>query len=395
MPNFETPDLTSANRRRQKAESQGDLSLSHWQGELHAHTATNPENPILPKEIIETRKGSNCGKIPLEILARYHSQEMKDKFLAITEHSRDADPKIAVSSMTDWFFQMYIDNTAWLKAKFGKDKNNLTPAETEEIKQLATADAKEVAMYGDERLETILQDIDRVSGELPIRIIKGVEANLKPDGTFDTPMVGQGRFELVNTSIHPNLDREAFAPIIQDPDKYSDLTIRGIQNPRTNIMAHIGQNCPPEVSESLRWSEIAQSALENKVAIEINLRSLMKFIYGEILDYQKFPKDNNTWRQYFEARLPELVPILSSENIRQQLKPYFAQGLKIAIDTDEHESTFIGEKGDFKERNIRFWRCLKMLEKYFNQLFDDLGIRAENIINTYSLDDLAKFVRKE
>ena len=67
-------------RRRKKAEDKNELSISHWQGELHSHTKTDITDPELPDDIVEYRKGSNCGNIPLEALLSYHNQEMKNKF---------------------------------------------------------------------------------------------------------------------------------------------------------------------------------------------------------------------------------------------------------------------------------------------------------------------------
>jgi len=398
---FETPQMDSAQRRRQQAEAKNELSVSHWQGELHSHTSTDISEPKIPEDIMEYREGSNCGKIPLELLTRYHAQEMKNSFMAITEHSRDASPEKAVSGITDWFYGMYLNNADWLRQRFGKTKEDLDSAELAQIKALAWENAKAVAHYGDERLENILAKIDDESGRLPMRIFKGVEANMLPDGSFDTDMVEQGRFDLVNCSIHPEVDPEGFAEIVKDPQKYQDLVLQGIANPKTNIMAHIGHDVDQEVVKQLDWDKIGQAAFENKVAIEINLRKLIKFIYRELMDYDKFPKSDTSWRDYFKEKLPELVPILSNPLIVYELKKYFEQGLSIAINTDEHENKFIdhatdkeGTQGEFKERDKRFWIAIKMLERYFNELFDQAGIKQKNIINTYTPEQLEKFLQK-
>lgn len=235
-------------------------------------------------------------------------------------------------------------------------------------------------------------------------IIKGIEANLLPDGTIDTEMVAEGKFELVNTSIHPDMDPEGYAPFLEDPQKYTDLVIAGIKNPRTNIMAHIGYGVSKGEAkafvEALDWEQIAQEALDNTVAIEINLRSLMLYIYQEMMDKEKYPDSDTSYRKTFAEALPELVPLLSSAEIRNRLKPFFERGLTIAINTDQHESPFIHKKNaDFSEYDIdlldvRFLRCLKIAEAYFNSLFNDTGIEQRHIINTYSAEDLQKFLQK-
>lgn len=408
MPERETPVISPAERRRKKAEEKGEASISHWKGELHAHTATKLTKPELPEQEIEARKGSNCGQVPLEVLIRYHSQEMLDDFIAITEHSRDADPQKALRGVTDWFRNMYLNNEAWLKTNFNKTKNELSQEDHSAIERQAATNAGKLIFYGDERLEEILSDIEKLQTRegLPIKIIKGVEANLKPDGSFDTPMIEEGKFELVNCSIHPEID-EKLEEIVKDPERYTDLVVAGIRNSRTNIMCHIGYGAEKGFAEKLDWDKIASAALENNVAIEINLKELMDFIYKEIMNYKKYPKDDVTYRQIFKEKLPELVPLLSSPQIREKLKPYFEKGLKIALNTDEHAVKFIGKKvervpetgellvtSEFKPRDLRFWRCIKMVEKYFNDISQDANIKLENIVNTYSPEQLEQFIKK-
>lgn len=402
--NFEQPKQTSsAESRRQRAEAEGKLSISHWKGELHSHSSTDLENPDTPEQVLENRKGSNCGKIPLEVLAKYHAQELRNQFLANTEHSRDADTEQAISGATDWFTNMYLENEGWLQEKFSKSKGKLSKSELETIKSLAYEKAKQLALYGDERLEQIQGDIEglKEKGELPITMIKGVEANLLPDGSYDTEMIEAGDFELVNCSIHPNLDREGYAEIVSDPNKYTELAIKGIENPKTNIMCHIGQDIDPEVTAKLDWDAIAKAAAENQVAIEINLRSFVKFLYSEIFDYEKYPANDRSYVDALKAKLDELIPIISSPEIAEQIKPYFEKGLKIAINTDEHENIFVdsstdeeGTTAQFKERGTRYWRAMKIVEEYFNNKFGELGIGSQQIINTYSPEKLQKFLAK-
>lgn len=398
---FEQPQHNNAERRREQSEEKGQLNISHWRGDLHAHTGDTVENPQTPEEVIETRRGSNCGSIPLEVLARYHDREMVNEYLAITEHSRDASPAIAREGVTNWFLAMRLQDEAWLEENIGKTKAE-TPEEVDEVKELIKDEVEQVANYGDERLQATLNDIEQLSADgMPIKIFKGVEANLLPDGSFDTEMVDKGKFEIVNCSIHPNLDPEGFAEIVEDPEQYTDLVIKGIENPHTNIMAHIGHDLKLEMVAQLDWDRIAQTAQENKVAIEINLKSLMGFIYDEIMDYEKYPKSDTSWRDHLKEKLPDLIPILSSEAIAGRLKKYFAQRLMISINTDEHKNKFIDHRSTregaltkFKERDKRFWIAMKIVEKYFNQLFEQTDIRQENILNTYSAKQVEAYFKK-
>ena len=389
-------------RRRKRAEDKNELSISHWQGELHSHTKTDITDPELPDDIVEYRKGSNCGNIPLEALLSYHNQEMKNKFIAITEHSRDGNPEKAISGMTDWFVGMYLSNKNWLEKNFSKNKNDLTENDLIDIKKIATKKAEEVAEYGDERIQVILNDIDKISDSFNgMKVFKGIEASLMPDGNLDTEMVEKGKFDMVNCSIHQDINQEKFKPIINNPDKYSDLILKGIENKKVNILSHIGEKLSEDVIEKLKWGEFAEKAIKNKIAIEINLKKLITFIYEEILDYEKYPKDDTSYREVLQSKLKELIPIVSSDNICNQLKPYFSQGLKIAINTDEHKNNFINSNTDkngtdfnFKPRDLRYWRSIKIVEKYFNEIFEKLDIKKENIINTYAAEELEEFFRK-
>ncbi|PLX27662.1 hypothetical protein C0583_00275 [Candidatus Parcubacteria bacterium] len=390
-----------ADRRRKKAENENKLSISHWKGELHSHTKTDISKPELPNDIVEHRKGSNCGSIPLEALLSYHNQEMKNEFIAITEHSRDGNTEKAINGMTDWFMGMYLSNVIWLQENFSKNKESLSEDDLEKIKKTANEKAKEVALYGDERIQVILNDIEKVSKSTDIKVFKGVEASLMPDGSLDTEMVERGEFDMVNCSIHPDIDKEKFQPIISSSEKYSDLILKGTENEKVNILSHIGSGLSKGVAENLRWGEFAEKAIKNKVAIEINLKKLITFIYEEVLDYEKYPKDSIEYREVLQSKLRELIPILSSENIRNQLKPYFSQGLKIAINTDEHKNKFIdsttdkkGTEYSFKPRDLRFWRSMKIVEEYFNKIFSELGVKKENIINTFTKEELEEFFKK-
>lgn len=397
----------NAERRKKVAEEKNELSLSHRTGELHSHTGYHRWDAKFPEDVIESRKGSNCGDVPIELLVKFHAQQIKDEFIAITDHSRDGSPEEALgdrqTGITHWFYDMYRWNDKWILENFKKTKEELTPEDKNEIESRAKKEAGQVALYGDERLEQVLKDIEKIKtkNKLPIKILKGVEANLMPDGNFDTQMIEQNKFELVNCSIHPNTNKAGFAEIIKDPEKYSDLAIKGINNPKTNIICHLAYDCEKGFDEKLNWDEIAEAAIENNVAIEINLQNLMKYVYNEILDYEKYP-DGLSYREKFKDMLPELVPLISSPIIREKLKPYIGKGLKIAINTDEHKNKFVKAENVtrdnytevVKDRGNRFWRCMKIAEKYFNELFNKLGIKKENIINTFSIDELEKFINK-
>ena len=219
--------INNAEKRRDKSEKKDELNISHWRGELHSHTLTDKSEINLPEDVIENRKGSNCGKIPLQALVRYHSREMLNDYMAITEHSRDGSPDKALEGVTGWFQGMYLNNEQWIEKTFGKNKSELSEEELNEIHARSKEEAQRVALYGDERLEEIYEDINNLDEEHigDMKVFKGVEVSLLPDGSFDTDITETGKVEWVNTSIHPEVDPAGFEKIINDPRKYTDLVV--------------------------------------------------------------------------------------------------------------------------------------------------------------------------
>ena len=66
----------------------GEIGLRQFQGNLHAHSQDNSGGvPI---------SGSNCGTLAVAEIIRYAGTRMGQKFIAITDHSRDADPEGAL-----------------------------------------------------------------------------------------------------------------------------------------------------------------------------------------------------------------------------------------------------------------------------------------------------------
>ncbi len=399
---FSGGEPTSSERRRHRAEEQGDVSLSHYQGSLHTHAGT-PESRSgkTPEDVVETRRHSNCGSVPAEVLAAFYGSQMGHTYLGLTDHSRDASPEKGIAGVTDWFADMYAHNHAWLHERFGVSEADLSSSQREAIRALAGEQAKKLILYGDERLHSNITAVDAVNEQqnVPLRVLRGVEVNLMPDGTFDTSMVNKNAFELVNCSIHTEVDPAGYDAIKKDPGVYTDLLCKGIQHPQTNILCHPERDCPPDVLQELDWDRIAKEAIEHHVALEINLKNLLQFVHHDLMDATRFPKDSTSWQTALREKLSELVPLISSPVILRRLKPYIKQGLVLAINTDEHKNRFIDIPSDgeitFKPREFRFWRALKIVEEYCNTLFKELGIDKENLLNTYSIDELQKFLRKE
>ena len=410
MKNFEQP----AEERKHK---EPPVDLREYRGDLHTHHQDELGAGGSPDKIVAGRGGSNCGNVALTVLAEHQLEKLGHLFLGVTDHSRDpaAFSEKVKEDVTQWFYKLYLNDDQWLQKTFGeqKTKQNLTDDEKKGINTLASNLAEELINYDDGRLKANLQNIDHLAKDLgnSVRLFKGVEVNLMPNGSFDTEMVERGEFELVNVSFHPGIERDkegnlvgepADLEIVKDPKKLSDLFVTGIKHPKTNIICHIGYGVPDyDVVKELDWERIAEAAIGNQVAIEINLKVLMDYIYKEILDYKKYPAGDVSYRKKLRDKLPALVPIISDPAIAERLKPFFAQGLKITINTDLHKLPDLAkkeeepEKAAFSLRNIKYWRSLKIVEQYFNELFKELGIGPEHIINTYDVPELEKFLGKE
>lgn len=393
-----------AARRRDRAEEKDEVSLSHYAGSLHVHSGTPETFEHAPDEIVEGRHGSNCGKIPAEVLAAYYGETIGYQYLGLTDHSRDASPDKAVEGVTAWFSELYQRDAGWLQRRFGVDSSaKLTTEQRAIIGDIAEKQAQRLALYGDERLRGNLASVETVNAkeDAPIRVFKGVEVNILPDGSLDTKLVDEGAFELVNVSLHPNVRPSEFASVIRDPDAYVECITRGMKHSRANIVSHIGFGCERDFAEKLDWDRIAQTAIEHDVAIEINLKELMDFINGPLMDEKQYPGDSTGWQKALQERLPSLIPLVSSPAIRARLKTYVGKGLRFAVNTDEHANRFIEITGTpelpkvkTKDRGYRFWRALKIVEQYCNDCFADLGVTRDNLVNSYSLDRLQAFLQK-
>lgn len=221
----------------------------------------------------------------------------------------------------------------------------------------------------------------------------------------------------MNCSIHPAVDKKGFARIVADPSIYTELVIRGMQNHRTNIICHLGFKCGEGFVEKLDFDRICKAAIQYRVAIEINLNKMMRLIFDELLDFKKFPPQSTEDRNYLRKKIrsePDIyMPLIGNKRIRGKMKKYFSKGLKITINTDQHENPFIGDptlrKGkefrqfndlsvdnrEFRMKRMRFFRSLIVLERIFQKLFEDANVKPENIINAYSVHKLTMFLKKQ
>lgn len=118
--------------------------------------------------------------------------------------------------------------------------------------------------------EKYLAEIDSLNHRRSVKIIKGFEAKILPDGTIDCPDRYLNNDYFIIASFHTKFDKE----------KWLELLYKAIQNPYVNVIGHIA----PEPTFSLTDQEIKnigeQIVLHNKI-IELNAkykRPPVKFI---------------------------------------------------------------------------------------------------------------------
>ncbi len=99
-----------------------------------------------------------------------------------------------------------------------------------------------------------------MSGKL--RLLRGIEADILPDGTIDTPNSALAELDLVVASLHTAID--------QPQEVITARLIRAIQNPQVDIIAHPGGRLRPYPGADLDWPAVYRAAREHDVALEIN-----------------------------------------------------------------------------------------------------------------------------
>jgi len=178
-----------------------------------------------------------------------------------------------------------------------------------------------------------LQEIEKVNGQVTgIRILKGVEVDILGDGTLDLKDEILKECDVVLGSVHSRFNMEE--------GEMTKRIIRAIKNPRVHILAHpTGRLILEREPYRVNLKEVIQAAVDYGVVLEINA-------YPDRLDLRDV-----------DARMARDM------------------GAKLAISTDAHSTQQLElmKFGVFTAR--RGW------------------IEAKDVINTYPLDQMLKFLR--
>lgn len=258
-------------------------------GDLHLHSSTGycGEYPIVAVKDLE----GLCGCLPFKEVTRVARDKFEMEYLAITNHV--FDPAVAHPNLAEARKKVFN--------------------EIKEIRQINEA------------------------GNLGIKLLAGVEANILPGGKLDVGRQALERLDIVVAARH-------FFPKGQTAKGLKNDFLKVLKNPFVDILGH-----PNRWVKGLslkNWNDIFKSAKKYKVAIEINVRTPLS---GNLL----------------ELALEHKV--------------------KFSLGSDTHE---LG--GKFPKT------ALGSDYKDMRNLVDSLikkGLQEEQVLNTYSLSKLQKWLR--
>ena len=128
--------------------------------------------------------------------------------------------------------------------------------------------AERFAMQWDE-IDAINKDLQKEAqkGKPPFRILKGVECDIKPDGSMDFPDSVLKKFEIVVASVHSrwNLSEQ----------EQTDRIVKAISNPYVKILGHPnGRLINVREPYAVKVEALIEAAKKHNVALEINAQPL-------------------------------------------------------------------------------------------------------------------------
>ena len=121
-----------------------------------------------------------------------------------------------------------------------------------------------VAGLDEPALRAQAREIDRVQADIPeVRILKGCEVDIHPDGSLDLPDDVLARLDFVIASVH-----SSFA---MTEARMTDRVIRALENPFTHMLAHpTGRKVGRRPGYPLDVRAVVEAAAALGVAIEVN-----------------------------------------------------------------------------------------------------------------------------
>jgi DNA polymerase (family 10) len=115
-----------------------------------------------------------------------------------------------------------------------------------------------------ERLRRQIAEIKQLNHKISgIRILAGMEVDIRADGTLDMPDEVLSELDIVTASVHSGLT--------QDEKQMTGRIIRAIENPNVDVLAHpTGRILPGREPVSVDIESVFKAAAKNKKIMEIN-----------------------------------------------------------------------------------------------------------------------------
>ncbi|MDP2965937.1 MAG: PHP domain-containing protein [Pelolinea sp.] len=165
-----------------------------------------------------------------------------------------------------------------------------------------------------------------------ITILKGIEADILPNGAIDLSAAMLKKMDIVVASLHVELD--------QPREEITARLIRAIENPFVDIIGHPGGRLYPMADiTDLDWDKIFRAAAYNQVALEINSH--------------------------------KSHPLFEDEKVRQAV----ALGVPIALDSDSHSTAMLDQS------------------RFGISIARRAGLSSDQVINTWSPNHLQLWLK--
>jgi DNA polymerase (family 10) len=135
------------------------------------------------------------------------------------------------------------------------------------MEYLAITDhSQSLAMTGltPERVREQWTEIDRINAQGgPVRLLKGIELEILPDGSLDFPDALLAEFDLVIASIHSGFR--------QDRATLTERMVRAVRNPNVDVIGHAtGRILGRREGYDVDLDAVLRAAAESGTAVEIN-----------------------------------------------------------------------------------------------------------------------------
>jgi DNA polymerase (family 10) len=214
----------------------GDEILCATEEEVYALL----ELPWIPPELREDRgevQAALAGKLPTLI-------ELNDMCAELHCHTTWSDGKLPVKEM----------------AEAARDRGYKILAITDHSPSLGITGG-----LSEEDIKVQRAEIDAAQKDLgnSIRLLQGVEMEIRADGTLDYPDEILTKFDIVCASLHVSLR--------QPREKITERLLNAIRNPKVDMIGHpTGRLIPDREGADLDMEAVLAAAAESGVALEIN-----------------------------------------------------------------------------------------------------------------------------